>query len=41
MSWLTRGLTSSVGLKLLMAASGGLLVLFVLGHMVGNLASSG
>lgn len=37
MSWLTRGLSSSVGLKFLMGATGILLVLFVVGHMLGNL----
>ena len=37
MSGLTRGLTSSVGLKFLMGITGGLLVLFVIGHMLGNL----
>ena len=37
MSGITRGLTSSVGLKFLMGLTGGLLILFVLGHMLGNL----
>jgi len=37
MSGFTRGLTSSVGLKFLMGITGGLLVLFVIGHMLGNL----
>jgi len=37
MSWIKRGLTSSVGLKFLMALSGLLLVLFTIGHMLGNL----
>lgn len=37
MSGITRGLTSSVGLKFLMGITGGLLLLFVIGHMLGNL----
>ena len=37
MSWLQRFLTSTIGLKLVMALSGLLLIGFVLGHMVGNL----
>ena len=37
MSGILRGLTSSVGLKFLMGITGGLLVLFVVGHLVGNL----
>jgi len=37
MKWLLTYLTSSIGKKQVMGASGCLLVLFVLGHMVGNL----
>lgn len=37
MSWLPRGLLSSVGLKFVMAITGTLQLLFVLGHMLGNL----
>ena len=37
MSWLLRGLRSSVGTKYLMALSGVALLLFVLAHMAGNL----
>ncbi len=37
MSWLSRGLGSSVGLKFLAAISGLFLLLFVIGHMLGNL----
>jgi len=37
MGWLTRGLGSTVGTKLLVAGTGLFLVLFVLGHMLGNL----
>ena len=37
MSWLTRFLNSTIGLKALMAVSGLLLFGFVVGHMVGNL----
>jgi len=37
MKWLVRGLTSSVGLKFLMGLTGLLLVLFLIGHLLGNL----
>ena len=37
MSWLSRGLGSSVGLKFVAGITGLLLLLFVLGHMLGNL----
>ncbi|MEH0156803.1 succinate dehydrogenase cytochrome b subunit [Limibacter armeniacum] len=37
MSWLTRTLSSSVGKKLLMATSGILLIVFLIGHLAGNL----
>ena len=37
MKWLTRGLTSSVGLKFVMGTTGVMLLLFVLGHLLGNL----
>jgi succinate dehydrogenase / fumarate reductase cytochrome b subunit len=37
MKWLLTYLTSSIGKKQVMGASGCLLVLFVLGHMIGNL----
>jgi len=36
MSWITRTLTSSIGKKMLMAASGAFLVLFILIHLIGN-----
>ena len=37
MNWLQRFLTSTIGLKLIMALSGIILIGFVIGHMVGNL----
>jgi succinate dehydrogenase / fumarate reductase cytochrome b subunit len=37
MKWLTRGLTSSVGLKFVMGTTGVMLLLFVIGHLLGNL----
>jgi len=37
MRWLMNVLTSSIGAKALMAATGLILVLFLVGHMVGNL----
>ncbi len=37
MSWAKRFITSNVGLKVLMAVTGMLLVAFVIGHMLGNL----
>ena len=39
MSWITRILTSSIGKKMLMAASGAFLLLFILIHLVGNSTS--
>jgi len=39
MSWITRTLTSSIGKKMLMAASGAFLLLFILIHLVGNSTS--
>lgn len=36
MAWLTRFLFSNIGLKVLMALTGALMLLFVLAHMVGN-----
>ena len=37
MDWLQRFLTSTIGLKVIMAVSGLVLVGFVIGHMLGNL----
>ena len=37
MNWLARGLSSSVGLKFVAAVTGLCLLLFVLGHLLGNL----
>jgi len=39
MSWITRTLTSSIGKKMLMAASGAFLLLFILIHLIGNSTS--
>ena len=36
MSWVTRLVGSSIGMKILMALSGVILVGFLLGHMIGN-----
>lgn len=37
MSWLTEALTSTLGRKLIMAATGLFLILFLTGHLLGNL----
>lgn len=37
MSWLTRSLDSSIGKKILMALTGILLIIFLIGHLAGNL----